>query len=103
MSNHLLQTSEEHFARSKEFVPERWMRGDNSKTELGTSNPFVYLPFGYGLRGCIGRRFAEMELLVLTARLLREYRVEWHYGPIKYASSLVVSPVTELKFKLVKL
>lgn len=103
MLNHMLQTSEEHFAKSNEFVPERWIRGDAIKSEMKTCNPFIYLPFGYGPRACIGKRFAEMEMLILTTRILREYRVEWHYGPLQYVSSLVVTPVTDLKFKLTKL
>lgn len=102
MANHLLQVNDEYFPKSKEFLPERWLRdATEAKAELVCRNAFVNLPFGFGSRMCIGRRFAEMELLLLVVRILREYRVEWNYGPeLKYANALVNNPITPLKFKL---
>lgn len=34
-------------------------------------HPFVSLPFGYGRRMCIGRRFAENELHILVAKVIK--------------------------------
>lgn len=36
-------------------------------------HPFVSLPFGYGRRMCIGRRFAENELHILVAKVIKEF------------------------------
>lgn len=95
----LLQKCDEYFPESAKFNPERWMRdGEGEKID-----PFVYLPFGFGSRSCIGKRFAEMETFVALTRLLREFKVEYHYGQLKYKLSLIFNPDEDLKFKFIDL
>lgn len=37
-------------------------------------------------------------------RLIREFNIEYHYGPIKYSkTSIIFSPDEDLKFKLTDL
>lgn len=55
--------------RAEEFMPERFLKD----TETGCPNskdihPFLLLPFGFGKRSCVGKRFAEMEIEILTMR-----------------------------------
>ena len=33
-------------------------------------NPYSYLPFGFGSRACIGRRFANQEVHLILAKVL---------------------------------
>lgn len=106
MAGSILQRDENHFPQSDTFIPERWMRNEAQSTKCPSAraaNPFIYLPFGFGPRACIGKRFAEMEVQIMLARILRQYRLEWNYPPIKYETSIVEIPVSDLKFKLTEL
>lgn len=105
MVNMLQHYEEEHFKHPNEFIPERWLKENipSACPEAKASNPFVYLPFGFGKRACVGRRFAEMEINVLFTRLLGKYRIEYDYGPLKYRYSFVLSPIGDLKFRLIEI
>lgn len=53
-----------------QFIPERFLRGDNSvDVETRHTEPFAYLPFGFGPRSCIGQRFAESEIYIITTKV----------------------------------
>lgn len=65
----VLQNDAEYFPQPEKFIPERWLK-DSGELSAKKTNPFVYLPFGFGPRSCIGRRFAEMEVIVLLTRFL---------------------------------
>lgn len=86
-------------------MPERWLKETvpNACPEAKATNPFVYLPFGFGPRSCVGKRFAEMEMNVLITRILKQFRVEYNYGPLEYRQSFVLSPTSDLKFKITEL
>jgi len=94
---------EENFPQSKKFIPERWLKDNNDPMipHASDSHRFSYLPFGFGVRTCIGRRFAELEVQVFVARLLREFRIEWHHPDMKFKSSIVNFPVSPLKFRFI--
>lgn len=103
MGTTVLMRQDKHFPQADQFVPERWLKkADPTVTcpSARTANPFIYLPFGFGPRACIGKRFAEMEVEVLLARIIRQYKLEWNYPPITYKMSIIESPVGDLKFKL---
>lgn len=54
---------EETFPKAEEFRPDRWLRKDTSDRV----DNFGSIPFGYGIRSCIGKRIAELEMyLALT-------------------------------------
>lgn len=57
---------EEFVSRSKEFIPERWMKNYGENFEM---HPFASLPYGHGARMCLGRRFADLEIQVLLAKV----------------------------------
>ena len=51
------------------FRPERFMPGKRE-----TIDRFAYLPFGTGPRICIGQRFAQYEMVIVLATVLRSLR-----------------------------
>lgn len=71
---------EDHYPRAKEFIPERWIVEKNDPLYHGNAHPFAHGPFGFGVRSCIGRRIAELEIETFMARLIENFKVEW-FGP----------------------
>ncbi|MDY7022665.1 MAG: cytochrome P450, partial [Cyanobacteriota bacterium] len=51
------------------FDPDRFF------PERTEEKPYGYLPFGGGMRECLGKEFAKLEMKILAILLLREY--EW--------------------------
>lgn len=73
MASVVLQNDAEYFPLTDQFIPERWIKSDPlfDASKMHVNNPFVYLPFGFGPRSCIGRRFAEMEIFILLTRSVK--------------------------------
>ncbi|XP_059482598.1 cytochrome P450 9e2-like isoform X2 [Neocloeon triangulifer] len=55
----------EHFPDPDEFKPERFSEENKHKIK-----PFTFMPFGSGPRGCIGNRFALLEVKIALAYTL---------------------------------
>lgn len=86
--HYAISNSEKYFENADKFLPERWMKSPDEcqskglldelktgngprKPETGKSqfHPFASLPFGYGRRMCLGRRFAELEIQAVIAKV----------------------------------
>ena len=53
------------------FRPERWLNGGFEKLPKN-----AFKPFGDGERACIGRGFAEQEMIIIVALILQKFQVE---------------------------
>nr|XP_018916684.1 PREDICTED: probable cytochrome P450 301a1, mitochondrial [Bemisia tabaci] len=91
----------DYVSQPDKFYPERWMKQLDGGQE-NYIHPFASLPYGHGPRMCLGRRFADLEMQVLLAKLIRSYRLEYHHNPLKYKVTFMYAPDGDLKFKLTK-
>lgn len=65
----VMSRNEMHFTDADKFIPERWLRNCTQAVDTAPSaSPFAFLPFGFGKRSCVGQRFSEMEIQILTLR-----------------------------------
>lgn len=98
MPFHVLMHDEKYFKSPKQFLPERWIKG--SEHYKGNSDPFIYLPFGFGPRSCIGKRLSNMELEVVLINIVKNFKVEFNYSTDNaFKSNTVNVPNIPLQFK----
>lgn len=76
----------ESFEEPESFMPERFM--------TNKFTPFEYLPFGGGTRRCVGATFAEYEMKIILATLIRHYEFKLQRSTVPRAVNrhLFVSP-----------
>ncbi|KAK2840109.1 hypothetical protein Q5P01_013849 [Channa striata] len=60
------------FPNAHAFLPQRWLRAPDEKSK---QHPFGSVPFGFGIRACLGRRVAELEMYLLLSRLVKQFEV----------------------------
>ncbi|PSN49513.1 putative cytochrome P450 301a1 [Blattella germanica] len=100
--NTYLCKQEKYFSEPLKYIPERWLKTDDGdRTTTKITHPYVFLPFGFGPRMCLGRRFAELELETIVTKIIRNFQVEYNYGEMKFETKLLYTPTSPLKFKFV--
>lgn len=62
----------QYFKDPNTYNPSRWIRNGESKSDMA----FSVLPFGHGVRKCIGHNFAEIEMYLALAKIIKHFRVE---------------------------
>ncbi|KAM7365774.1 hypothetical protein PAMP_016684 [Pampus punctatissimus] len=71
---------ESEFVDSELFVPDRWLRAETPGRHPSSSSfqhhPYSFIPFGVGVRACVGKRVAEMEMYFALSRLMQHYEVQ---------------------------
>ncbi|XP_043279339.1 cytochrome P450 CYP12A2-like [Venturia canescens] len=99
----LLSQESAHFPNPEAFLPERWLRDSKGVASAKDTHPFVYMPFGFGARTCIGRRFAQLEIETLALKVFRNFKVEWKEPPLKIKTRFINTIDSPLEFTLIDL
>ncbi|XP_053616368.1 probable cytochrome P450 49a1 [Plodia interpunctella] len=93
----VMGNSSEFFSDAAEFRPERWL----ARTPDQKHHPFASLPFGFGKRMCLGRRFAELEIHTVIATVVQAFKMEYHHEPLDYHIHPMYTPNGPIRIKLI--
>ncbi|XP_008069219.1 cholesterol side-chain cleavage enzyme, mitochondrial [Carlito syrichta] len=87
VSNYALGREPAFFVNPENFDPTRWLSKDKNITH------FRNLGFGWGVRQCLGRRMAELEMTILLIHMLENFRVGiQHLSDVGTTFNLILVP-----------
>ncbi|XP_041981339.1 1,25-dihydroxyvitamin D(3) 24-hydroxylase, mitochondrial-like [Aricia agestis] len=87
-------TKESYFDDASKFYPERWLQAE-------ALEQFACIPFGFGVRKCLGQNMAEAMLSLLTIQILQKYKLEYHYGDVSATKDFITRPKQPLKIRFI--
>ena len=97
LNNNMLLKNPEYFTDPDDYTPERWMR-DCSKEII---HPYLLLPFSFGPRNCVGKRFAEQQIYCLLIKFLQRYHIRWpHIERLGQRYNMLLTPSLNKPFNL---
>jgi len=67
--HYVISNLDQYFPRPDQFIPERWLKICPESKQGQNYHPFASLPFGYGRRMCLGRRFADLEIQMVITKV----------------------------------
>ena len=82
---------------SQFFFSERWIPDERNPD--WNHKPEIVIPFGSGKRICPGKRLAEQEIYILTAKIFKNFRLS-PLGPFEVEFNWLLSPAGPLEFKI---
>ncbi|XP_057619735.1 cytochrome P450 3A25 [Chionomys nivalis] len=94
-----LHRDPEYWPEPEEFRPERF-----SKENKGSTDPYVYMPFGNGPRNCLGMRFALISMKLAVISVLQNFTLqpcEETQIPPKLSSQPILQPEKPIILKVV--
>lgn len=79
-----------HWEKPNAIYPEHFLN-----LEADKRHKYAYFPFGGGLHNCIGRHFAELEMLIIIVTLLRSLTFKTS-GNLREAASITLKPAQDI-------
>lgn len=103
ISTYALHRDPEYFSNPEKFDPERF-----SPENIEKIKPFSFIPFGFGQRACIGKRYAAMKSKIGIAKLVLNFEIlpceKTPVEPIEYKKTgLFLNSEKGMWLKLIKL
>lgn len=96
-----LHHNPEYYPEPEKFDPERFCEEQKS-----ARHPYTYLPFGEGPRNCIGMRFAILQVKIVLASVLKDYKFTLDsktVTPIRFdPKSIFLSPLNTIWLQATK-
>ncbi|KAG5283388.1 hypothetical protein AALO_G00041520 [Alosa alosa] len=99
LCHYAISHDEKVFPEPSKFKPERWLRDGRARP-----HPFGSIPFGFGVRGCVGRRIAELEMYLALARMIKlfEVRPDPNVGEMKVLNRTVLIADRQLNLHFIE-
>lgn len=68
LNNYTMSRDARIFKDPDVFIPDRWLRA-----EVASWHPFSAIPFGYGVRSCVGRRVSENLMYLAAIQMVQNF------------------------------
>lgn len=80
-----------------QFDPDRFSAEASAK-----HHPFAFIPFGAGPRLCAGRNFAMMEMILILAKIVRQFKIAQHQNnTIEMGPLMTLRPKNDVRLRFV--
>ncbi|GFY48084.1 probable cytochrome P450 12a5, mitochondrial [Trichonephila inaurata madagascariensis] len=87
--------SNEYFERPLEFIPDRYINRAKYYQK-----GMVDIPFGLGIRSCVGRAFANAQMNLALSKILRNFEVSYYHEEVGVINRLHNEPDRPVLFRL---
>lgn len=68
----------ENFEEASLYKPERWLNESGEFDINQCPGSSIVLPFGCGKRICPGKKYTELELMILVIKLVKSFKIKYH-------------------------